>query len=147
VRYPGHVKPGLLCDEIVHITDMFTTIIRWAGLEIPKDRVIDGIDQRDFLEGKQVNSNRDGFPFWMGSTMYGAKWHQFKMVTHIQPTMTDPVMTLPTPRLINLDTDPHERKVYEYPFIHSWAFGHTVEQVMIYENSLKKDPNIPVGPL
>jgi hypothetical protein len=44
--------------------DMFTTIIRWAGLEIPKDRVIDGVDQRPFFEGKQENSNRDGFLYW-----------------------------------------------------------------------------------
>ncbi len=145
VRYPGHVLAGQLSDDIVHITDMFTTIVNWAGLEVPKDRVIDGIDQRAFLEGKQKNSGRDGFPFWMGSTMYGAKWHQFKMVTHLQKTMTDPVVSLPTPRLINLDTDPHERKVYEYPYIHSWAFMHTVKQVTDFESSVAREPLIPVG--
>jgi arylsulfatase len=64
------MSAGQLSDEIVHITDMFTTIIRWAGLEVPKDRVIDGKDQRDFLEGKQKKSSREGFPYWMGSTMY-----------------------------------------------------------------------------
>ena len=145
VRYPGHVPKGQLSDEIVHITDMFTTIVRWAGLEVPNDRVIDGIDQRAFLEGKQKKSSREGYPFWMGSTMYGAKWQQFKMVTHLQPTMTDPVMVLPTPRLINLDTDPHERKVYEYPYIHSWAFGHTVKLIVDFESSVARESLIPVG--
>lgn len=77
--------------------------------------------------------------------MYGAKWHQFKMVTHLQKTMTDPVVSLPTPRLINLDTDPHERKVYEYPYIHSWAFMHTVKQVTDFESSVAREPLIPVG--
>ena len=43
VRYPGHVPAGKVSNEIVHITDMFTTLIRWAGLEVPNDRVIDGV--------------------------------------------------------------------------------------------------------
>lgn len=38
VRYPGCVPAGGVSNEIVHMTDMFTTIIRWAGLEVPKDR-------------------------------------------------------------------------------------------------------------
>jgi hypothetical protein len=28
---------------------MFTTLLLWAGLEIPRDRVIDGLDQRAFF--------------------------------------------------------------------------------------------------
>jgi arylsulfatase len=145
VRYPGKVPAGQLSDEIVHITDMFTTIVRWAGLEIPKDRVIDGKDQRAFLEGKQKKSSREGFPYWMGSTMYGVKWQNFKMVTHLQKTMTDPVLTLPTPHIINLDTDPHERKVFEYPAVHSWIISHTVKQIVDFKASVAKEPLIPVG--
>ncbi|MEZ4761557.1 MAG: hypothetical protein R2810_17485 [Flavobacteriales bacterium] len=40
---------------------------------MPKDRVIDGLDQRAFLENEQPNSAREGFPYWMGETMYGVK--------------------------------------------------------------------------
>jgi arylsulfatase A-like enzyme len=63
VRYPGHVPAGQVSNEIVHITDMFTTLVSWAGLQVPTDRVIDGVDQRAFFEGKQKNSNREGFLF------------------------------------------------------------------------------------
>ena len=73
VRYPGHVPAGQKSNDIVHITDRFTTLLLWAGLQVPKDRVIDGIDQRSFFEGKQPHSNRDGFPFWLGSELYGVK--------------------------------------------------------------------------
>ena len=31
IRWPGHVAPGRVSNEIVHVTDMFTTLIRWAG--------------------------------------------------------------------------------------------------------------------
>ena len=103
VRYPGHVPAGQVSNEIVHITDMFTTITGWAGLEMPKDRVIDGVDQRAFLEGKQKNSNRDGFLYWMNDTLYGVKWRKFKMVMVEQKTLTDPALHLATPHIINLD--------------------------------------------
>jgi arylsulfatase len=58
--YPGHVPAAQVSNEIVHITDMFTTLLLWTGLEVPKDRVIDGVDQRAFFEGKQAASNRVG---------------------------------------------------------------------------------------
>jgi Sulfatase len=68
VRYPGKVPAEKESNEIVHITDMYTTLVRWAGADIPKDRVVDGKDQRAFFEGKQEQSARDGFPYWMGPT-------------------------------------------------------------------------------
>lgn len=70
IRYPGRVPGGRQSNEIVHITDMFTTLVRWAGADVPNERVIDGVDQRGFLEGKQASSAREGFPYWMGETLY-----------------------------------------------------------------------------
>jgi hypothetical protein len=35
--HPGSVPPSQN-DEIVDITDSFTTPVLWAGLEVPKDR-------------------------------------------------------------------------------------------------------------
>jgi arylsulfatase A-like enzyme len=120
VRYPGHVPPGQKSNEIIHITDMFTTLLLWSGLQVPKDHVIDGIDQRGFLEGKQRNSNREGFPYWLGSELYGVKSRNFKLVMVEQKTLTDPALPLPNPHLINLDTDPKEREPFDYPYIHTW---------------------------
>ena len=62
---------------------MFTTLVLWAGLEAPKDRIIDGVDQRVFFEGKRAKSNREGFPYWLNSDLYGVKWQNFKMVTEV----------------------------------------------------------------
>ncbi len=67
------MPPGQVNNEIVHITDMYTTLIKWAGAEVPSDRVIDGLDQRNFFEGKQEKSARDGFPYWMGSNALWCK--------------------------------------------------------------------------
>jgi hypothetical protein len=73
----------------MHVTDWFTTIVQTAGAEKPADRVIDGIDQTDWLTGRQPHSNRNSFPYWMGVTLYGAKWRNFKLSlvahAHVRP--------------------------------------------------------------
>jgi arylsulfatase len=62
-RWPGRIATGHRSDEIVHITDWFTTLLTMANLPVPEDRVIDGKDQSAFLSGAQQKSNREGFIF------------------------------------------------------------------------------------
>lgn len=42
VRWPGHIKPGAVCDQPVIGSDIFTTICEVTGVKPPVDRVIDG---------------------------------------------------------------------------------------------------------
>ena len=145
VRYTGRVPAGQKSNEIVYITDMFTTLLLSAGLDVPKDRVIDGVDQRAFFEGKQQNSSRDGFPCWLGAQLYGVKWHNFKLVMMEQKTLTDPTLPLPNPHLINLDTDPKESEPVDYPYLHTWVGAHVAKILSDYEASVKREPLIPLG--
>lgn len=145
IRFPGRVPAGQKSNEIVHITDMFATLLLWSGLSVPDDRVIDGVDQRPFFEGKQERSNRDGFPFWLGPTLYGVKWQNFKMVMVQQKTLTEPALHLPNPHLINLDTDPKEREPLDYPYLHSWVGSYVGKVLEDFEASLKREPLIPAG--
>jgi len=136
---------GYLSNEIVHTTDMFATPLLWAGLEVPSDRVIDGVDQRAFFEGKQANSNREGFPFWLGSELYDVKWKNFKLVMVEQRTLTDAALPLPNPHLVNLDTDPKEREPMDYPYLHAWVGAHTAKILEDFQDSVKREPLIPPG--
>lgn len=145
VRYPGQVPAGRQSNDIVHITDMYTTLIRWAGADIPKDRVVDGLDQRDFFEGKQDKSPREGFPFWMGDVLYGVKWHDFKMVFYVQRSSLDPALKLATPYIINLIVDPKERKPIDLPYIHSWTAVHFANILKEFGASVQREPLIPAA--
>jgi arylsulfatase len=145
VRYPGKVPVGQQSNEIVHITDLFTTVLRWAGADVPKDREIDGIDQRAFLEGRQGNSAREGFPYWMGETLYGVKWRNFKMVLYLQNTLSDPSRKLTTPHLVNLIVDPKEQKPYDFPYLHTWVVAHTGQILKEFVASVRREPLIPAG--
>lgn len=145
VSYPGKVPAKQVSNEIVHIVDMYTTLINWTSGKVPTDRVIDGLDQRNFFEGKQTTSAREGFPYWMGQTMYGVKWQNFKTVFINKRSFADPEQKLATPWIINLDTDPKEEKPYDYPYLHSWVMTHVGKILGEYSQSVKKEQLIPAG--
>ena len=143
VRYPGKVPAGQVSNEVFHITDMFTTLIKWTGADIPNDRVIDGVDQRAFLEGRQKNSARDGFPYWMGDTLYGVKWHQYKLKFYEQKYMYDPALKLATPYLIDLINDPRERTPFDPR--KSWVLPNLGQILRDFQLSVQREPLIPVN--
>jgi heat shock protein HslJ len=45
----------------------------------------------------------------------------------------------------NLDTDPKEREPLDYPYMHSWVGVHVAKILADYQESLKREPLIPVG--
>jgi len=61
VRWPGMIQADSVAGDIIHVSDLFTTIARIGdGMdEIPTDRVIDGIDQTSLLLNGDTFSRRD----------------------------------------------------------------------------------------
>ena len=47
IRWPGMIGEDTLLNSIFHVSDMYTTLARFAGAEkfIPRDRLVDGVDQ------------------------------------------------------------------------------------------------------
>ena len=111
-RWPGHIPPGRTSDDIMHVTDWFTTLVAATGASLPQDRVIDGVNQLDWLTGNAAESSREGYLYWMGPELYGAKWRNFKLALVTQKYLSDPPARLATPRLTNLISDPQERETY-----------------------------------
>jgi arylsulfatase len=144
-RWPGKIAAGKTSNEIVHITDWFTTLLTMAGVAVPKDRVIDGKDQSSFLFGAQEISNRDGFLFWNGEKLYGAKWQNFKLALVQQKYLTDPALPLPNPHVVNLITDPKEREPLNPVHLHSWTMAHFGRLLKEFAESVKREPLIPSG--
>jgi arylsulfatase len=143
IRWPGKIPAGRVSNEIVHIVDMYPTLARVAGAQVPTDRAIDGIDQLDFFLGKQENSNREGFPAYVADRLQAVKWGNWKMHLMWQVNMYDPPVTLPLPRIINLLTDLKEERDagVKAGFV-------TVPMTKLlgeWEESLKKYPPIKMG--
>ncbi|TMV09136.1 sulfatase [Ruegeria sediminis] len=61
IRWPGMIEADGIVNDIVHVSDMFVTFARFAGAEagIPRDRLIDGVDQSALLLQGEGKSRRD----------------------------------------------------------------------------------------
>ncbi|KAJ8037730.1 Arylsulfatase G [Holothuria leucospilota] len=52
--WPGTIKGGQVSDELVSIMDIYPTMASFAGVEMPGDRIYDGIDISNILLGKAL---------------------------------------------------------------------------------------------
>jgi arylsulfatase A-like enzyme len=145
VRWPGRTRVGEVSDEIMHVTDWFTTLLHAAGLREPDDRVIDSINQLDWLTGTAASSRRDGYVYWMGPEIYGVKWRNFKLTLVAQKYSTDAPAKLPSPRIINLTIDPQEREPITLPHMHTWTATHFNRLLGEFRASVQREPLIPAG--
>jgi arylsulfatase len=62
IRWPGMIEADGLLNSIIHVSDLYTTLSRFAGAEqfIPRDRLIDGVDQSaTLLFSDETKSRRD----------------------------------------------------------------------------------------
>lgn len=144
-RWTGKAPAGRVSNEIVHSVDMFTTLARLGGAQPPGDRMIDGVDQGDFFLGKQEKSNREGFPCYLNDSLYAVKWRNWKAHYVWQEYRFDAPLKLGNdrPRLHNLFVDPRERdNVAE---TNGWVFYPIGKIVSEMQESLRKEPPIPVG--
>jgi len=54
VRWPGTLQPGTISSELVNGTDWMPTVCKVAGIPLPSDRIIDGVNITSALLGKSV---------------------------------------------------------------------------------------------
>ncbi len=143
MRWPGQIAPGRVSNEMVHITDLYTTLAKIAGAEVPQDRPIDGVDQLDFFLGKQEKSNREGLVYYIKQELRAAKWRDWKMHMVWEPEPNTGPIHLETPWLFNLTRDPKEET--EVGTECSWVRGPFRRLIDGFQDSLKKNPPIPPG--
>jgi len=80
---PNVIPAGRVTDNIASSMDIYPTVLRWAGVALPNDRVIDGKDLTDLLLDNKGGINQDPwkneiYPFFCGTTLFAARWKKFK---------------------------------------------------------------------
>ncbi|WP_170353692.1 sulfatase-like hydrolase/transferase [Ruegeria lacuscaerulensis] len=139
IRWPGAIKPGSAAGDIVHVSDLFTTFARIAGAtdQIPRDRVIDGIDQTALLLEGEGNSRRDYVYVYEGPVLRSVVKQEFKM--HLaapgQPGAAAPVF--------NVYRDPRE----EHPLVgySLWSGASFQDMVKRHQKTIAEHPHLPLG--
>jgi arylsulfatase len=130
VRWPGHIKPGEISNELISGLDWFPTLLAAVGDPTIKERLLkgtkigakefrvhlDGFNQLPYLEGKEKKSaRREFFYFNDDGDLVAIRWDNWKAVFEEQRApgnmliWANPFTPLRVPKLYNLRMDPYER--------------------------------------
>ncbi len=107
--WPGKIPSGAVTQEMASTMDLFTTCLKLAGVEVPSDRTVDGLDLTPLLLGKGP-SPRTTMHFYRGTQLYALRKGAFKahFITQAAYGSDKPVHHDP-PLLYHLGHDPSER--------------------------------------
>jgi len=151
IRAPGKVPSGKTSEQLVATIDLLPTIAKIAGAEIPKDRVIDGVDISKIIHGKSTELDRPFF-YYQHHILRAVRKGKWKLHLPHKPDSTSivyrkwPVHSAPKdrilfskPMLYDLDNDisestdvasGHPLIVKELMALLDWA----KEDIGIYKN-------------
>jgi arylsulfatase len=139
IRWPGVIEAGSAAGDIIHVSDLFTTFARIAGATeyIPRDRVIDGVDQTALLLNGEGNSRRDYVYIYEGTLLRSVVKQEFKM--HL-PAPGVPGAAAP---VFNVLRDPRE----EHPQIGTalWSGASFQDMVKRHQITIEKYPHLALG--
>ncbi|WP_170333903.1 sulfatase-like hydrolase/transferase [Ruegeria arenilitoris] len=139
IRWPNVIEPNSAAGDIFHVSDIFTTMARIAGATdyIPRDRVIDGIDQTALLLNGEGHGRRDYVYVYEGPVLRSVVKQEFKM--HL-PTPGQPGAAAPT---FNIYRDPRE----EHPLVgySLWAGASFQDMIKRHQKMIAKYPHSEIG--
>jgi arylsulfatase A-like enzyme len=79
-RWAGKVPAGRVSDAMFATIDFLPTFGKLAGYEVPRDRIIDGVDQSELLLGKSERSARDHFHYFSQNELHAVREGPWKLV-------------------------------------------------------------------
>lgn len=104
---PGNIKPGIVTG-LGTTMDLYTTFSKMAGVEIPNDRVVDGVDLTGvLLEGKE--SPRNDMFYYRGDLLFAVRVGDYKAHFITQDAYMPEMTEHNPPLLYNLNVDPSEK--------------------------------------
>ena len=130
VRWPGVIKPGTVKNDIFASLDWVPTLVDIAGgpkgdglkKQIEAGQypgivrtTLDGVDQRDYLEGKSEKSARDTFFYYTGATPSAVRYKNWKIYFSMAGACAEcglkGVQTYKWAQVDNIRRDPFESAV------------------------------------
>ncbi len=130
VRWPGHIKPGSVSNEIMHHMDWMPTLVAAAGNENVKKELLkgksangrtfknhlDGSNFLPYLTGKaEEGPRKEIFYFSDDGDLTALRYNDWKLIFMEQraeatfQAWREPFVPLRAPLIINLRRDPYER--------------------------------------
>ncbi len=131
--WPGTIKPAVIRD-LGATMDLYPTILRLAGAEVPTDRVLDGFDLRPVLFGKGP-SPRDVVFYYRGVRLHAVRKGPYKAHFITQSGYGgDKPVTHDPPALYHLGHDPSEK--YDIAKDHPEVIADIMKEVERHRSTL-----------
>jgi arylsulfatase len=130
IRWPGVIRPGTVKNDIFASLDWVPTFVDIAGgpkgdglkkqIEAGQypgilKTTLDGVNQRDFLEGKSEKSARDTFFYYSGKDPSAVRYKNWKMyfgmVSQSPEGFTAGVLPYHWTQVVNIKRDPFETSI------------------------------------
>ncbi len=107
--WPGKIPAGSVSQKLGSTMDIFTTSLKLAEVELPQDRIIDGVDLRPVLFDSGP-SDRETVFYYRGQTLMAVRKGPWKAHLITRPAYGGgKAVTHDPPVLYHLDHDPSER--------------------------------------
>jgi arylsulfatase len=120
---------------------------------VPKDRPIDGIDASAFMLGKSPKTGRNFYVFFdsLDGVPMSVKWEHYKMIFRYVPgpgidAINHGEIKPVLPLYFDLSSDPHEDyNLFKTKLDNGWLLAPVFQNIIRYEASVKKYPNVKPG--
>jgi arylsulfatase A-like enzyme len=138
VRWPGMIGEYEIVGDMVHVTDLFTSLARIGGAtdEIPTDRVIDGVDQTALMLEGETHGRRDYMFIYSGNSLKAIIKEQYKL--NVPGAGENPIGA----KFYDLYRDTRE----EWPVateVGAWGGAEFVRVIMRHKQRMAKYPSEP----
>ncbi|EDQ92898.1 uncharacterized protein MONBRDRAFT_13963, partial [Monosiga brevicollis MX1] len=116
-HWPGMIKGNQVSHELTSTADIYPTLMHFAGVPLPSDRVYDGIDLSDVLLGKEGAKGHECIMFYHNAVaanasgeLYAVRCGDMKVYWATASTTSQPWADGPQepPLVFNLTADPGE---------------------------------------
>jgi arylsulfatase A-like enzyme len=107
-RFPGTIPAGRVSADMAASMDLYMTIMKMAGVDLPEDLAFDGNDMLEFLK-KGSPAPRDEFYYVRGNRLTGVRKGPWKLLIQNTGSARIEHSDLQEVALYNLDLDPGER--------------------------------------
>jgi arylsulfatase A-like enzyme len=145
VRWPGHIKPGSVCNEIVSHLDWTPTLLAAAGVPDIKEQLmkgykigntifkvhLDGYNMLPLLTGKVKKGPREEFFYFNDDGgLTALRFDNWKLIFQEQRATgtlrvwAEPFTPLRVPLIFNLRMDPYERAQITSNTYYDWCIEH-----------------------
>jgi arylsulfatase len=139
VQWKGMIEAGSTSEDIFHVSDLFTTLARigQGTKEIPRDRIIDGVDQSGIWLLGETHGRRDYVHIYEGPVLKSVVNNKYKM--HLPPKGSNPIAA----KIFDLYRDPREERPVDSIKYGPWAGGQFANMIKRHMALKMTYPNRP----